>query len=92
VVNSVQVKVNPSAVYAELEDGAVILNVDTGTYFGLDRVGSRIWALVGDGSTTEAIVDQLEREYAADRTRLQEDVAGYLRLLEDKGLLKVAVA
>jgi Coenzyme PQQ synthesis protein D (PqqD) len=86
----VQVRVNPSAVYAELEDGAIVLNVDTGTYFGLDSVGSRIWALVGDGSTQSAIVTQLETEYAAERPQLDADVTDYLRSLEANGLIHVA--
>ena len=45
-----KVSINPAAVFAELDDGAVILNVDTGIYFGLDRVGTRIWTLVGSGA------------------------------------------
>ena len=86
----VHAKLSPSAVFAELEDGAVILNVDTATYFGLDEVGSRIWSLVGEGLSQSAIVDQLEREYAVDRDRLEADVASFLRTLEARGLVEVA--
>jgi hypothetical protein len=85
--------VNPAAVFADLDDGAVILNMDTGVYYGLDPVGSRIWALISGGtSTLEAIVSQLEREYAVKRDRLEADVASLLRALEAKGLVKVAVS
>jgi len=80
-------KISPAAVYAELEDGAVILNVDTGTYFGLDDVGSRIWSLVGTGAAADAIVAQLETEYDVDRARLAHDVADFLSALQAKGLV-----
>jgi hypothetical protein len=86
----VNVSVSPAAVYAELDDGAVILNVDSGIYYGLDSVGSRIWSLVGGGNTAEAIVDQLETEFVVDRSRLQADVATLLRALEAKGLVTIA--
>jgi len=77
-------------VYAELDEGAVILNVDSGIYYGLDSVGSRIWSLVGGGTSAEAIVTQLESEYDVDRGRLQSDVADLLHALEAKGLVKIA--
>ena len=56
--------------------------MDTGTYFGLDSVGSRIWALMGDGSTQSAIVTQLENEYTAERHQLKPRIADHLRTLE----------
>ena len=34
-------------IYRDLDGGAVILNLKTGTYFGLDTVGTRMWALIG---------------------------------------------
>jgi len=86
----VQVRVNPSAVYAELEDGAIVLNLDTGTYFGLDSIGSRIWALVRDGATQSAIVTQLETEYATERPQLDAEVTDYLLTLEASGLIHFA--
>jgi hypothetical protein len=86
----VHISVIPAAVYAELDDGAVILNVNSGIYYGLDSVGSRIWSLVSGGSTPDAIVDQLETEYAEDRARLQADVTELLQTLEAKGLVQIS--
>jgi hypothetical protein len=86
----VKVTANPAAVYAALDDGAVLLNTDSGVYFGLDPVGSRIWELVGGpGGVAEAdIVHQLTTEYAVDVERLQADVHDFLTLLEARGLLE----
>jgi hypothetical protein len=86
----VKMSVNPAAVYAELEDGAVILNVDTGVYYGLDRVGARIWQILGAGATADNIVAKLQTEYAVEVDVLRTDVAVLLRSLQDTGLLQVA--
>jgi hypothetical protein len=86
----VKVSVNPTAVFAELEDGAVILNVDTGIYYGLDRVGARIWELMGVGDTADNIVATLQTEYAVEPSVLRADVAALLTSLEVNGLVHVA--
>jgi hypothetical protein len=79
--------INQSVVFAELGDEAVLLNTDTGIYFGLDTVGSRIWALLAEGMREEQIHGQLLREYAVRSDQLRDDIARFLRGLEDRGLV-----
>jgi hypothetical protein len=50
---------NESVVYAELDDEAVLLNVETGLYFGLDPIGVQIWKLLTDGVSKDQIADRL---------------------------------
>jgi len=92
----VQVKViaNQSAVYAALDDGAVLLNTDSGVYYGLDPVGTRIWELVGaaDGASEEQIVRELRAEYEVDDDQLRSDVSAFLTVLEARGLLNRTAA
>jgi len=40
--------VGKDVVFRELDGEAVILNLETGTYFGLDTVGTRIWQFCQD--------------------------------------------
>jgi Coenzyme PQQ synthesis protein D (PqqD) len=84
------VQVNPAAVHAQLADGAVIMNVETGIYYGLDPIGSRIWTLIERGTPTSAIVDTLEAEYAVEPDRLKADVEALLQALAAKGLVNAA--
>lgn len=87
-----KVAISPAAVFARVGDGAVILNVETGIYYGLDRVGSRIWELIGAGTTDDALVDHLTREYDVERETLRADVAALLSTLEARGLARVGAA
>ena len=71
-------------------DETVILDLASGTYFGLDPVGARIWQLMTDGQTLAAICDTLLDEYEVTRETLEGDI---LRLTEDlraKGLVSIS--
>jgi hypothetical protein len=61
-------------------DEVVILDLATGTYFGLDPVGARIWELMGEGKTLAEVCDRMLDEYEVTREELERDV---LRLAED---------
>jgi hypothetical protein len=73
-------KHSPDVVFRDLEGEAVILDLASGTYFGLNEVGTRVWQLVDEGRDAAQIVDALAAEYDADRVTIEQDVA---RLLDD---------
>jgi len=75
-------------VAAALDDEAVLLNVSTGVYFGLDEVGTRIWALMTEGADTDAIVEQLAAEFDASHEQLNADVAAFAEQLHAHGLVR----
>ncbi len=77
---------NESVVCAELDEEAVLLNIETGIYFGLDAVGTRIWNMLKEGVTESSIVDQLLEEYDVEPARLRADVAEFLDQLAAKAL------
>ena len=75
-----------SVIHAFVGGEAVLLDVESGLYFGLDEVGARIWQLLVAGASEESIVDQLLEEYDVERSRLRADVTGFLTVLVAKGL------
>jgi hypothetical protein len=81
--------INESAVYAELDDEAVLLNVDAGIYFGINAIGTEIWNALGRGDSESAIVDHLAEEYDVEPGQLRTDVAEFLSALESRGLIRV---
>lgn len=81
-----RVAVNAAVIDAKLGDEAVLLNVETGVYFGLDEIGTRIWDLLIAGVTPNEIVTQLLDEYDVEREQLCADVRDFLQALVRKGL------
>jgi hypothetical protein len=86
-VTNPRIAAGDSVVYAELDDGAVLLNVETGIYFGLDAVGAQIWQLLAAGSDADQICQQLESEYDAEPTQLRSDLSAFMVTLASKGLV-----
>lgn len=78
--------VKASVIHAFVGGEAVLLDTESGLYFGLDEVGTRIWQLLVAGATEESIVDQLLEEYDVERAQLRADVASFLAALVTKGL------
>ena len=55
--------ISPNAVTRQVGDETVILHLGSGTYFGLDAVGARIWQLMGEGKSLDEICDVVLDEY-----------------------------
>ena len=83
-----RVIVNDSVVFAELDQEAVLLNVETGVYFGLDELGTEIWNLLAKGATENEIVDRLGAEYEVEPDQLRADVREFFELLLRNGLVR----
>lgn len=64
----------------DLAGEAVILDLTTGTYYGLNEVGARVWELLKEPRTVEEVRDLLVSEYEVDPVRCERDVQ---ELIED---------
>ncbi|HET9986834.1 MAG TPA: PqqD family protein [Longimicrobiales bacterium] len=69
-------------------DRAVLLDPDVGAYFGLDAVGSRIWALLDEPRSAAELAELLEAEYDAPPVRLRADTEALLAALLNANLVE----
>ncbi|HZI26965.1 MAG TPA: PqqD family peptide modification chaperone [Gemmatimonadaceae bacterium] len=76
-------------VSSDLGGEAVILQLESGVYHGLNAVGAAIWALLREPRTVEEIQESILAEFAVDAERCQRDVLALLRELEAAGLIEV---
>jgi hypothetical protein len=76
-------------VSSDLGDEVAILNLEAGTYYGLDAVGARIWSLIQEPRTVEEIRDVLVSEYEVEPDRCESDLIALLQSLEGEGLIEV---
>ncbi len=78
----------PKAVMArQVGDEIVILDLASGTYFGLDPVGARVWQLLGEGASPVDICETLLAEFDTDRDTLTRDVDKLIAELQARGLV-----
>ena len=73
----------------ELDDEAVILNLNSARYFGLDPVGTRILTLLDESATIQEAYDRLLREYEVEPERCERELLTLLNKLADIRLIEV---
>ena len=83
-------RVSPDVVFRDLDGEAVILNLASGTYFGLNVVASRMWQLIDEGRPPGAIVEAVAAEFDVDRDTVRADFEDLIAGLIERGLVTVA--
>jgi hypothetical protein len=87
------VQVPPAVLFRNLEGEAVLLNTETGNYYGLDRVGTRMWQSLSQAGSVRQTYTTLLQEFDVGPERLQGDLIAFVDKLCDKALLtRVAAA
>jgi hypothetical protein len=76
-------------VSADLAGEAVILNLKSGVYYGLNPVGARIWQLIQEPKAVTTIRDSLLEEYEVKTDSCERDLLALLRELAAVGLVEV---
>ena len=84
-----KVQRNPEMVSGNMDGEIVMLSLQRGEYFGLDKVGSRIWELIEQLIVVDNIKKVLLDEYEVDVLTCEKDLLEFLEDLESKGLLIV---
>jgi hypothetical protein len=79
----------PDVLIQETLGELVLLNIQNGQYFGLNSVGTQMWAALTTASSLRAACDTLRDEYEVDDQRLEEDVRKLVKELTESGLLEV---
>lgn len=76
----------PGVVEAPFDEVLVVLNEDL-DYLGLDEVGQRIWEILHEPRTLDAVVGTLLDEYDVERADCERDVTAFLDALAQHKLV-----
>ena len=85
-----KIQLPKEVVWTKLGEEVAILNSETGTYFGLDPVGSRIWCLMAEGAAVDEVVSTLLMEYGVDEQRIRDDLRELIEQLAARSLVKIS--
>jgi Coenzyme PQQ synthesis protein D (PqqD) len=85
-----RVVVSDATVFRELDGEAVLLNLDTGTYFGLNDVATRMWRLMEQLGRLDAVRDAIVGEFDVATVIAERDLVALVVALQEKGLVQVA--
>ncbi len=77
----------PNVLVRDLDGEAVLLDLDSGRYFGLNATGVRIFELVDGDRSVEEVRLLLAREFTAPSEAIAADLYELVAALEVEGLL-----
>ena len=86
---SSRVRAADNVLIRELEGESVLLNLDSESYFGLDDVASRMWAVLTTSESIEDSLQALTREYDVSEAQLREDLQVLVDELAEHGLIEL---
>lgn len=73
----------------DLDGGAAILQVVSGSYFGLDDVGSFVWEVLANPATFSDLASRIVDEFDVERSRCEADLRALLVELEGEKLIEI---
>ena len=68
---------------------SVILNCQTESYFGLDHIGTRMWAALTTSASIQAAYEILDSEFDTDESLLRRDLLAFIEQLADRKLIEL---
>jgi hypothetical protein len=78
----------PRVLCKDLGDEAILLDLETETYFGLNPVGTRFWKLVTTAPTIRDALAVMIEEYDVAPNELERDMVDLIEDLVGRGLLR----
>lgn len=82
-------RVTGDTVFREVSGEAVLLQLERGMYYGLDPVGTRLWVLIVEHGSLQAVFDRALAEFDVSGEQLRSDLLDLVAELESRGLLAV---
>ena len=83
------VRVAPDVLFRMVSDEAILVNLNTEVYLGLNPVGARMWSALTDAPSIDAAYRALLTEYEVEPARLRADLEELLGQLLGQKLIEV---
>lgn len=89
ILESSVVVASTEQISSDLGGEAVILNLKSGVYHGLNEVGASVWSLIQEPHTVSDIKQTLLSEYEVEAEQCQNDLMALLEGLFTAGLIVI---
>ena len=76
-------------VSSDLDGETVLLSIETGKYYNMDPIGSRIWELIEEPLSVSTLCDILLNEFEVERKQCEQEVLSFLNQLAGDHLVQV---
>lgn len=75
--------------FTSMGEDAVLLHVQRGDYYSLNKVGARLWVLADGTKSIEDLAVLLTQEFEISQEQAENDIVELAEQLANEGLVKV---
>ena len=84
-----KVTIPPQVLVNPVDEELVILDLTSGTYFGLNPVGAQIWQFLSAGKTLAETCKAMVENYDVSPSEIERDVVHLINELLSKNLVQI---
>ena len=77
----------PQVIFEQFEDEIVLINLDSGNYYSLNRPAADVWGLMEKGCAAGEIAERMVRLYEGDSAQIEAGVHRLLTELHKEGII-----
>lgn len=89
-MTNVKYKVNSNRIiWRVIENQAIILDLETGFYYNLNRIGSLIWQSLAEGENVNNTLNKIKRSYNVPDQKLKKDASELIKDFVKEKLVEV---
>ena len=92
ITDTTRLRRKPGLVAADVADDAILLDIDSGCFFQLNRTGAKIWALVAEPRDFGAVCERMAGSFRIDPDTCRREVGEFVTELLERGVLEVEPA
>lgn len=85
--NSTVLSRNPDLLETILDKEVVLMSIERGSYYGMEKTAARIWQLLEKPKTRGDLLQALVQEYAAPQELIAKDMDIFLQKMRDNGIV-----
>ena len=83
-------KRNPELLAVDMDGETVMMDMESGNYFGVNAVGSHIWEVLETENKVTAIIETVSSQFEVkDGDTVQEDIMAFLGDMVEQRLVEV---
>jgi hypothetical protein len=83
------IHISPDVMFQEVGGEAVLLDLRSEKYLGLNETGTRIWQLLQQSGDLHRVLERMLAEYDVDARQMERDLVELVGQLADAGLVTV---
>jgi hypothetical protein len=78
---------NPDLLETTLDSEVVLMSIERGSYYGMEKTAARIWQLLAQPKTRGELLQALVQQYDAPQEIIAKDMDIFLQQMHDHGIV-----